>query len=236
MVVTFRRPLLCSAAGMRATTLARICDGRLAHHYHASWKALLWDCYGQVLGPRCYLPKLADCLCRHPDAWIRLHPHFIWQATESYLEGGNAFGLVTTDLAHIMAVLFIVVFVLNGGVSMSHAWHMIGPRLFGNRSKDNRLQKFALVVRDFVRQNPRRAQWLISGQFVVALSYASKQTRKGPLGATRSHCATAIRTSAIHQPLQPYPTPTMDRPGVVAPPAKVCREDRSQNFDFSNRK
>jgi hypothetical protein len=28
-----------------------------------SWKALLWDCYGQVLGPGRYLPKFAvpDC-------------------------------------------------------------------------------------------------------------------------------------------------------------------------------
>src|SRR5690349_1840089 len=70
------------------------CEGHLAYHYHASWKALLWDCYGQVLGPRCCLSKLADCLCRHPNAWVRLHPHLIWQAAESYLEGGNAFGPV----------------------------------------------------------------------------------------------------------------------------------------------
>src|SRR5262249_46485261 len=68
------------------------CDGRLAYHYRASWDPLLRDCYGQVLRPRLYPSKLADCLGRHPGAWIRPHPHFIWQATESYLEGGNTFG------------------------------------------------------------------------------------------------------------------------------------------------
>jgi hypothetical protein len=53
-------------------------------------KTLLRDCYSQVLGPRCYLPKFTDCLCRHSDAWVCLHPHLSRQATKSYLEGGNA--------------------------------------------------------------------------------------------------------------------------------------------------
>jgi hypothetical protein len=41
-----------------------------------------------------YLPKLANGLCRDRDVWVRLHSHLIWQATESYVEGGNAFRLV----------------------------------------------------------------------------------------------------------------------------------------------
>jgi hypothetical protein len=92
-----RRMTLCCARRPECALRLRresSCDGHLAHHYHASWKALLWDCYGQVFGPRLYLPKLADGLCRDPDVSIRLHPHLIWQATESYVEGGNAFGLV----------------------------------------------------------------------------------------------------------------------------------------------
>ena len=194
---------------MRATTLARVELRRspcspLPRFLEGAPVGLLWPSSRATL-----LPSEARRLslqtpgCLDPPA-----PAFYLASHQSYLEGGNAFGLVTTDLAHIMAVLFIVVFVLNGGVSMSHAWHMIGPRLFGNRSKDNRLQKFALVVRDFSSDKIRGVlQWLISGQFVVALSYASKQTRKGPLGATRSHCATAIRTSAIHQPLATVPHP-----------------------------
>ena len=56
--------------------------------------AFLRGCYDQVVGPSRHLPKFTDRLCRHPDVWVRLHAHLIWQATESYVEGGNAFGLV----------------------------------------------------------------------------------------------------------------------------------------------
>jgi hypothetical protein len=56
--------------------------------------AFLRGCYRQILGPRLHLPKFANGLCRHSDVWVRLDPHLIWQATESYLERSNAFGLV----------------------------------------------------------------------------------------------------------------------------------------------
>ena len=92
MVVTFRRPLLGSTAGMRAMTLARIGLRRspcspLPRFLEGAPVGLLWPSSRATLLPS----EAANCLCRHPDAWIRLHPHFIWQATESYLKGGNAF-------------------------------------------------------------------------------------------------------------------------------------------------
>src|SRR5215471_9382456 len=51
MVVTLPAAVVVLGSG-NALRLWResSCDGHLAHHYHASWKALLWDCYGQVLG------------------------------------------------------------------------------------------------------------------------------------------------------------------------------------------
>lgn len=56
--------------------------------------AFLRGWYDQIVGPRRYLPKFADRLCRHPDVWVCLYPHATWQAAESYVKGGNAFWLV----------------------------------------------------------------------------------------------------------------------------------------------
>src|SRR5262245_33340471 len=67
---------------------------RLAHLYSAVRIAFVRSCYGQILGPRSYLPKFADSLWRRLDAWVHLDPHLIWQATESYMERRDAFGLV----------------------------------------------------------------------------------------------------------------------------------------------
>src|SRR5262249_11819446 len=65
----------------------------LAHLYHAFGMAFLRGCYRQILGPSRHLPKVSNRLCRHADAWVHLDPHFIWQATKSYVECGNAFRL-----------------------------------------------------------------------------------------------------------------------------------------------
>ena len=81
---------------MRATTLARIELRRspcspLPRFLVGASAGLLGPTFRATLLPsedrRRSLPRLG-CL------WICLHPHPIWQATESYLEGGNAFGLV----------------------------------------------------------------------------------------------------------------------------------------------
>ena len=47
-------------------------------------------CNREVLWPRCYLPKLADRLCRQADVLGYLNSHRVWKAPESYLEGSNA--------------------------------------------------------------------------------------------------------------------------------------------------
>jgi len=55
---------------------------------------ILRCCYHQILGPRRHLPKFAHGCYRHSDIWVRLDPHLTWQATKSYVERGNAFGLI----------------------------------------------------------------------------------------------------------------------------------------------
>jgi hypothetical protein len=45
--------------------------------------AFLRCCYHQILGPRRYLPKFANSLCRHAGAYVPLNPHLGWQATEA---------------------------------------------------------------------------------------------------------------------------------------------------------
>jgi hypothetical protein len=66
-----------------------------AHLYCAFGMAFLRGCYHQILGPRGHLPKFANGLCSHSDVWVHLHPHLIWKATKSYVERGNAFGLIS---------------------------------------------------------------------------------------------------------------------------------------------
>jgi hypothetical protein len=51
-------------------------------------------CYHQILGPCRHFPKLANGCYRHSDVSVRLDPHLTWQATKSYVERGNAFGLI----------------------------------------------------------------------------------------------------------------------------------------------
>ena len=55
---------------------------------------ILRCCYHQILGPGRHLPKFANGCYRHSDIWVRLDPHLTWQATKSYVERGNAFGLI----------------------------------------------------------------------------------------------------------------------------------------------
>src|SRR3954465_14393916 len=55
---------------------------------------ILRCCYHQIFGPGRHLPKFADGCYRHSDIWVRLDPHLTWQATKSYVECGDAFGLI----------------------------------------------------------------------------------------------------------------------------------------------
>jgi hypothetical protein len=53
-----------------------------------------------ILGQRRYLPKFANSVCRYPDISVYLNPHLIWQAAKSYVERGDAFGLVSHDSSY----------------------------------------------------------------------------------------------------------------------------------------
>src|SRR4051812_37302377 len=66
----------------------------LADLYCAFRMVILRCCYHQILGPCRHFPKLANGRCRHSDIWVRLDPHLTRQATKSYVECGNAFGLI----------------------------------------------------------------------------------------------------------------------------------------------
>jgi hypothetical protein len=57
--------------------------------------AFLRCCYHQILGPLLHLPKFANGLCRYSDTSVHLDSHLMRQATESYVERGNAFGLIS---------------------------------------------------------------------------------------------------------------------------------------------
>jgi hypothetical protein len=57
--------------------------------------SFLWGCYYQILGPLLHLPKFANSLCRYSDTSVHLDSHLIWQATESYVERGSAFGFIS---------------------------------------------------------------------------------------------------------------------------------------------
>jgi hypothetical protein len=67
----------------------------LADFYRAFAMAFLRGCYHQILGPRRDLPKFANGFCRYSGAWVYLDPHLIWQPTKSYVECGNALGLIS---------------------------------------------------------------------------------------------------------------------------------------------
>jgi hypothetical protein len=41
--------------------------------------------------------RFANGRCRHSDVWVRLDPHFTRQATKSYVERGDAFGLISHE-------------------------------------------------------------------------------------------------------------------------------------------
>src|SRR5262245_34068443 len=78
---------------------------RPAYLYSPVGIAFERSCYGQILGPRGHLPKFAYSLWRRLDAWVHLDPHLIWQATESYMEHGDAFGLVPHEFSLLHPVL-----------------------------------------------------------------------------------------------------------------------------------
>jgi hypothetical protein len=59
--------------------------------------AFLRGGYHQILGPFLQFPKFANGLCRYCDTSVHLDSHFIWQATESYVERGSAFGLISHE-------------------------------------------------------------------------------------------------------------------------------------------
>ena len=61
--------------------------------YSAIGIAFLRSCYRQILGPCREPPQLAD----RSDVCFQLHPHRIWQATKSYLERGDVFGLISHE-------------------------------------------------------------------------------------------------------------------------------------------
>jgi hypothetical protein len=96
----------------------------LAHLYSAVGKAILRSCYGQILRPRGYLPKFTYRLWRRLDAWVHLDPHLIWQATESYMERRDAFGLVP----HECSFLFQYQQLERIPVMFEHSRH--GERIF----------------------------------------------------------------------------------------------------------
>jgi hypothetical protein len=52
-------------------------------------------CYRQIFGPRHHVAKFTDARCPHADPWVYFHPHLGRQATQSYVESGAAFGLVS---------------------------------------------------------------------------------------------------------------------------------------------
>src|SRR5207342_3707941 len=66
----------------------------LADLYCAFGMMILRCCYHQILGPGRHFPKFANGCYRHSDIWVRLDPHLTWQATKSYVERGDAFGLI----------------------------------------------------------------------------------------------------------------------------------------------
>ena len=57
-----------------------------------------WCSCGVVItkfsGPCRHLPKFTNGRRGHSDVWVRLDPHLTWQATKSYVERGNALGLI----------------------------------------------------------------------------------------------------------------------------------------------
>jgi hypothetical protein len=67
----------------------------LADLYRAFRMLFLRCCYHQILGPCRQLPKFANGRCRYSDAGVCLDPHLTRQASKSYVERGNAFGLVS---------------------------------------------------------------------------------------------------------------------------------------------
>src|SRR5262245_31346450 len=88
----------------------------LADLYCAFGMVLLRGCYHQILSPRRYLPKFANGRCRHSDVWVRLDPHLSWQAPKSYVQRGNAFGLVSHQ-----GSLFVQNF-CAARAGIGHAW------------------------------------------------------------------------------------------------------------------
>src|SRR6266496_2463074 len=89
---------MIAAHGLNRALCFRRDPGRfasLADFYGAFAMAFLRRCYHQILGPRHDLPKFANGFCRYSGARVCLDPHLIWQPTKSYVECGNALGLIS---------------------------------------------------------------------------------------------------------------------------------------------
>ena len=70
---------------------------RFAHTHYTSGVRIQRRRYCQMLRPRGQLPKFANSLRRHSDAWAYFDLHPIWQTTQSYVECGDVFGLVSHE-------------------------------------------------------------------------------------------------------------------------------------------
>jgi hypothetical protein len=63
----------------------------------------LWCCYHQILGPRRYLPKFSNGVCRYSEIFVCLNSHLIWQAAKSDVERGNTFALIAGHRSSLIA-------------------------------------------------------------------------------------------------------------------------------------
>jgi hypothetical protein len=82
-------------------------DAYLAYFYYAFGIVFRGRYDDQILGPRCHFPQFANGLCGHGNARLRLDPHVTRQATKSYVQRANAFGLVVHGLPPIGSVAFL---------------------------------------------------------------------------------------------------------------------------------
>src|SRR6516162_4473107 len=72
-------------------------DADFAHSYRAVGITVLRRCYCQIFGPSRHFAKLPDSLCRYFDVRIYFNRHLSRQATESYVKGSAALGLISHE-------------------------------------------------------------------------------------------------------------------------------------------
>jgi len=73
------------------------CYARFAHTHYTSGVRIQRRRYCQMLRPGGQLSKFANGLRRHSDVWVYFDLHPIWQTTQSYVECGDVFGLVSHE-------------------------------------------------------------------------------------------------------------------------------------------